>query len=276
MANESSKKFSDELKALRAEFNDIAEKAKKVSAELTSAIYKQEAKELREENDAVVKEFAVPGDLESIGNRDVTVLINRSKDMGHGFKSPAGKTVEAVTKLRRVASFNYDISVSAALFEKGGTKGLNLSDYDRLEKALEKTEANDKAIGAALRDIMIANTPDKATDRARHYVIVTDGSITDSTEYAVQMIEATLLYNKKATFDFITIGAGGGNLSEVELKTSHALAADRVSFHKVEKADDMWDALAGVLKTRIAAAPYVAPKPQPVPPTNTATATPTP
>ena len=119
---------------------------------------------------------------------------------------------------------------------------------------------------------MISNTPDKANERSKHYIIVSDGSITDNVEHAVQMIEATLLYNKKATFDFITVGSTGGNIAEIAQKANHSTVAARVGFHKAEKAEDIWAAVTGVLKNRIAAAPYV--KPAPAAPAPTATPTP--
>lgn len=274
MANEAPKKFSDELRALRAEFNDLAEKTKKTLAALDSAIWKQELKEIREGHDAVVTQFAVPGALESVNNRDVTILIAKSKDMGHGANSNLGQAIDAAAQLLRVTRGNYDLNVSGLTIEGASTRGLNLADSDRLDKAREKTETLEKQLVPALREVMVANTPDKVGDRNKHYIIVTDGNATDSTEHAVQMIEATLLYNKKATFDFITVGAGG-NVGEIAQKTSHALAADRVSFHKVEKAEEIWGALAGALKNRIAASPYVKPAPAPEAPKN-ATATPTP
>lgn len=274
MTNEEPKKFSDELKALRAEFNDLAERTKKTVARLDSAIFKQELLEIRQEHDAVVTEFAVPGDLQSVNNRDVTILINKSKDMGAGFNSPIGQALDAANKLHLVVNHAYDVNVSASTFDTGSTKGIRLGDYDRIEKAREKTESNQKDIVPALRDIMVSNTPDRVNNRAKHYIIIGDGNITDNMETALQMIEATLLYNKKATFDFIDVGGGAGNQAELVFKAAHSTASDRISFHKVEKAEDIWGAVSGVLKARVAALPFV--KPAPVPEAPKATATPAP
>lgn len=66
-----------------------------------------------------------------------------------------------------------------------------------MEKARAKTEANAKEIVPALRDIMIANTPDKEYTRSRHYVIVSDGNTTDSIEAAAKLIEGTLRGSRK-------------------------------------------------------------------------------
>jgi hypothetical protein len=91
------------------------------------------------------------------------------------------------------------------------------------------------------------------------------------------MIEATLLYNKKATFDFIDVGGGSGNLAELAGKAGHSLVVERVGFHKVDKAEDLWGAVSGILKKRVAATPYVKPVPVPAapqPPTTTATSAP--
>lgn len=264
MANEEPRKFSDELKALRAEFNDLAERTKKTVAALDSAISKQLLKESRDAQDAEVVAFAVPGDLASVNGRDVTILINKSKDMGAGFDSTAGKAVDAAYKLHLAAGYPYDVTVSGGQYDNGTPKWLRLGDYERKEKALEKTESNQKDIVPALRDIMINNTPDRVKGRNNHYVIIGDGNFTDSTDTALQMIEATLLYNKKATFDFITVGAGG-NIAALQEKAIHSLGADRIGFTKVEKGDDIWGALTGALKKRVTASPYVAPAPAPAP-----------
>jgi hypothetical protein len=272
MANEEPKKFSEELKALRAEFNDLADKAKKTVARLDSAIFKQELLEIRQEHDKVVTEFAVPGSLESVNNRDISILVNKSKDMGTGLNSPVGQGLDAASRLHLAVNRNYDISVSGGLWDTGSSKSVNLGDNDRLEKARDKTETNNKDLVPTLREIMISNTPDKANERSKHYIIVSGGSITDNVEHAVQMIEATLLYNKKATFDFITVGNAAGNVAEIALKANHSTVAERVGFHKAEKAEDIWATVTGVLKNRVAASPYV--KPAPAAPAPTATPTP--
>lgn len=263
MSNDEPKPFSAELKALRAEFAEVAERTKKAIAQLDSAIWKQEILELHQAQDKVVAEFTPPGDVEAVRARDITLLINKSKDMGAGSKSPVGAAVDAASRLNLAVGKERDVVISAGLWDKGTPKWLRLGDYDRLDKALEKTEANDKELVPALRDIMIGNTPDKVTGRNKHYVIISEGSITDNIEHAVQMIEATLLYNKNATFDFISIGEGKGNLSEAALKTAHSTVSDRISFQAVATADDVWGAVTGALKTRIAAAPYVKPEPAP-------------
>ncbi len=274
MANEKTKKFSEELKALRAEFNDLADKAKKTVARLDSAIFKQELLEIRQEHDMVVTEFAVPGSLESVNNRDISILVNKSKDMGTGLSSPIGQGLDAASRLHLAVSHAYDVSVSGSVWDNGSSKSVHLGDYDRIEKARDKTETNRKDLVPTLREIMISNTPDKANERNKHYIIVSDGSISDNVEHAMQMIEATLLYNKKATFDFITVGNAAGNISEIANKANHSTVAARVGFHKAEKAEDIWGAVSGVLKARIAAAPYV--KPAPAAPVPTATPTPAP
>lgn len=260
MANEEPKPFSSELKALRDEFKEVAERTKQAIAKLDSAIWKQEILELHQANDKVVSEFAPPGDIEAVRARDITLLINKSKDMGDGRKSSVGAAVDVANRLHLVLGKDRDVTLSASLWEKGAPKGLRLGDYDRIDKALEKTEANDKDIVPALRDIMVANTPDKVTDRNKHYVIISDGNATDNLEHAMQMIEATLLYNKHVTFDFVTVGEAQGNLSQLAAKVSDSTVAARVGFHTAKTQDDVWGTVTGVLKDRISASPWVKPE----------------
>lgn len=274
MANDEPKKFSDELKALRAEFAEVAEKSKAAVAHLNTAIFKQEMLELRQEQDKTVAKFAHHGVLESVGNRDVTVLVGKSKDTGHGLDSIVGQGIDAASKLRFAAHSNYDLSVSASTFEAGAAKSVNISDYDRMEKARAKTEANAKEIVPALRDIMIANTPDKEYTRNRHYVIISDGNTTDSIEAAAKLIEGTLRGNPKATFDFINVGADNGNINELAAKVNVADETQRPRIHTIAKADEVWGTFSDVLRERIAASPFV--KPAPVAPAPTPTAQPTP
>ena len=207
-----------------------------------------------------MSEFTPPGDIEAVRSRDITLLINKSKDMGEGRKSTVGAAVDVASRLHLVLGKERDVTLSAGLWEKGAPKWLRLGDYDRIAKALEKTEANDKEIVPALRDVMVANTPDKVSDRNKHYVIVSEGNATDNLEHAMQMIEATLLYNKHVTFDFVTVGEGGGNLSQLAAKVSDSTVAARVGFHTAKTQDDVWGTVTGILKDRISASPWVKPE----------------
>ncbi|HYD19210.1 MAG TPA: hypothetical protein VEF76_12095 [Patescibacteria group bacterium] len=273
MAHDEPKKFSDELKALRAEFAEVAEKSKAAIAHLNSAIFKQELTELRQEQDKTVAAFAHNGSLESVGNRDVTVLVNKSKDMGHGLNSPLGQAIDAAAKLRFAAQGNYDLNVSVQTFEAGASKGVNISDYDRMDKAREKTEANSKEIVPALREITVANTPDKDYVRNRHYVIITDGSVSDNTDAAARLIDATLRGNPKATFDFISVGAGSGNVAEIVSKVQVSDESRRPVIHNVPSHEGIWTTFTNVLRGRIAQSPHA--KPAALPARNQApTATP--
>ena len=275
MANDEPKKFSDELKALRAEFAEVAEKSKAAVAHLTTAIFKQEMLELRQQQDTVVATFAHHGVLESVGNRDVTILVNKSKDMGNGLNSALGQGIDAAARLRLAAHNTYDMGVSASIFEAGASKSVNISDYDRMEKAREKTEANNKELVLSLREIMVSNTPDKEYTRNRHYVIVSDGSITDSVDAAAKLIEGTLRSNPKATFDFINVGANAGNIHELVAKVQVADEAQRPRIHAAEKAEDIWSTFNAALRTRIGETPYVKPAPDaPAAPQPTAQPTP--
>lgn len=274
MATDEPKKFSDELKALRAEFAEVAEKSKAAVAHLNTAIIKQELLEMRQEQDKTVAKFAHHGVLESVGNRDVMVLVGKSKDTGHGLDSIVGQGIDAAAKLRFAAQGNYDLSVSASTFEAGAAKSVNISDYDRMEKARAKTEANAKEIVPALRDIMIANTPDKEYTRNRHYVIISDGNTTDSIEAAAKLIEGTLRGNPKATFDFINVGADNGNIVELVAKVNVADEAQRPRIHDIAKVGDVWGTFINVLHERISETPFM--KSAPVAPAPTPTAQPTP
>ncbi len=262
MANDEPKPLSAELKALRAEFAEVAERSKKALSQLDTAIFKAEMSELKDANNKVLDEFTLPGNRSSIAGHDVVILINKSKDMGEGYNSPIGAAIAAAGKMSAAASGNDGI-VSAALYDTGTANHLRLNDSDRTDKARAKTEKNDKNLFGVVREIMIANTSDKPAARTKHYVIVSDGNATDNLEATAQLIETTLRHNPKVTFDFINIGTNAGNIPTLAGLVNAAAPALAPAVHHAEKADDIWGVLTAVVKARLAqtqAAPQEAPK----------------
>lgn len=248
MANEEQKPLSAELKALRAEFAEVADRSKKAVAQLDTAIFKAEMAELAERNGKVVDEFALPGNRASLDGHDITILINKSKDMGAGFDSNIGAAINATGKMIGAVQ-GRDTVISAALFDTGSARSLRF-DADRLDKAREKTEANNKDLLVAVKDIMVANTPDKVTARHKHYVIITDGSLSANEEATVQMMETTLRHNPKVTFDFINIGEGG-NIANLVGMIHTAASATVPAVHQIADKESIWQTLTGVVKGRL-------------------------
>jgi len=249
MANEEQKPLSAELKALRAEFAEVAERSKKALAQLDTAIFKAEMTELTERNNKVLDEFVLPGNRASLDGHDVVILINKSKDMGAGYDSNIGAAINAAGKMIG-ATQGRDATISAALYDTGSIRGIRF-ESDRLDKAREKTEANNKDLLVAVKDIMVANTPDKVSARHKHYVIISDGNLSGNEEATVQMIETTLRHNPKVTFDFINIGEGG-NIAGLMGMVHAAAPAAAPAVHVAADKEGIWQALTSVVKGRLA------------------------
>ncbi len=250
MANDEQQPLSAQLKALRAEFAEVADRSKKALAQMDTAIFKADMAELKEANNKVLDQFTVPGNRASIAGHDIVILINKSKDMGDGYNSPISAAIEAAAKMSAAANGN-DGVVTAALYDAGTANHLRLTDSDRTDKARAKTDKNDKNLFGITREIMIANTSDKPAARTKHYVIISDGNATDSLEATAQLIETTLRHNPKVTFDFINIGTAAGNIPTLAGMVNAAAPALAPAVHHVEKSEDLWSALTAVVKTRL-------------------------
>lgn len=257
MSDEPKKPLSAELRAIRDEYNDIAKRIKDATSRLDRAIWEVEAKERRAELDKTLDEF-VPHNYGALKGHDVSFLINKSKDMGDGYNSRIGAAVDAAFKVH-VAVGCHDTKVGIALWDTS-TSHLRI-DADRLDKAREKTANNAKDLLPVVKDIMISNTPDKQGDRQKHYVIISDGNVTDNPDFSVQMIETAMKMNPRVTFDFISFGPG--SINDLAAKVNAPTDAQKPGIYTVEKPEDLNATVMSVLAQRFAA-PAPAPKPEPV------------
>lgn len=250
---EEPKPLSSELRSLREQFTQLAESSKKAIGQLDQAIFKAETAERRAANDAVLEEFT-PGKKTAIAGHDFSILVNKSQDMGAGYDSPIGATLSAVLKMT-VAAGGYDTVISAATWDAGAPKHLNLGRGDALDKARDKSTTNQQDLLGTAKEIMIANTPDKPSARTKHYIVVSRGSVSDNVEHTVQMIETTLRMNPKATFDFINIDGAGGNIEKLVRLIDVPAGAKAPAVHDAKSAADIWPVLTAVVKNRLAETP---------------------
>lgn len=248
--SEEPKTLSEKLRAVRDEFNDIAARAKAAASKLESAMWEAQSAELRAKMDKVLDQFIPTVDKSSLKGHDIVFLINKSQDMGEGLLSPIGAAISVASSLSSATS-GHDTKVSALLWEGGAyTKGLSLTDFDRQDKAREKTNSNTKDLLPAVKEIMVANTPDKQDDRKKHYIIISPGNITDNLDYSAQMMNTAMQMNPRVTFDFVSFGDGNGNVKDLVAKLTPPDAAQNAGSVLVQKHEDLNAAIMGVLTTR--------------------------
>lgn len=246
MADEQ-KPLSEKLRALRDEFNDLATRAKNTVAHLDSAIAEAKSAEIRADLDRVLDQFIPTVDKSALKGHDIVFLVNKSQDMGEGIFSPIGAALTTASSLS-AATGGHDAKVSALTWEgAGSTRGVNLSDFSRIEKAYEKSRDNAQNLLPAVKEIMIGNTPDKQDDRQKHYIIVSPGKLSDDLDHSAQMIATAMQMNPRITFDFISFGAG--NVDELISKVG--APEDRKPAHQfVAKHEDLKGAVMSILSSR--------------------------
>ncbi|MEZ0261510.1 MAG: hypothetical protein ACAH80_10905, partial [Alphaproteobacteria bacterium] len=90
-------------------------------------------------------------------------------------------------------------------------------------------------------------TPDKTTDRQKHYVIISDGKATDNIDVTAQMLTAAMALNPRITVDFINVGllAGDGNIKDLAAKLNAPV-------YNVAKHEEVHGAMMAVLTKRFA------------------------
>jgi len=74
--------------------------------------------------------------------------------------------VAVVSDGRHDTKYRHCCGKPAAHEERGA------DDFERQEKAREKTNNNAKDLLPAMKDIMVNNTPDKQDGRSKHYIII--------------------------------------------------------------------------------------------------------
>lgn len=255
------KPMSEKLEALAAEFNDLAARSKAAAAKLQSAAFEAKSAEIRAELDKVLDQFIPTVDKSALKGHDIVFLINKSQDMGAGFASPLGAAIEIARSLNS-ATGGHDTAVSAGLWETGNnTKWVNLSDSDRMEKAREKSNSNGKELLSVTKDIMIGNTPDKQGERKKHYIVISAGSVSDNLDHSAQMLNTAMQMNPRVTVDFISFGAGDGNIKDLAAKLTPPTEAQKSGVYNVAKPEDLHGAVMSVLTGRFAGVAPETPRP---------------
>ena len=255
------KSLSEKLEALVAEFNDLAARSKAAAARVQSAAYEAKSAEIRADLNKVLDQFIPTVDKSALKGHDIVFLINKSEDMGEGYASPIGAAIEIARSLNS-ATNGHDTAVSAGLWEAGNnTKWVNLNDFDRMEKAREKTKTNGKEFLPVAKDIMIGNTPDKQTERKKHYIVVSTGSVSDNLDHTAQMLNTAMQMNPRVTVDFISFGTGEGNIKDLAAKLTPPSDAQKSGVYNVAKPEDLHGAVMSVLTGRFAGLAPEAPKP---------------
>lgn len=253
--SEEPKKLSEKLRAVRDEFNDLAAKSKAAAARLDTAIWEAQSAEMRADLDKVLDQFVPTVDKSSLKGRDIIFLINKSQDMGEGLASPIGAALGVASTLSSATS-GHDVKVGALLWEAGSyTKAVALNDYDRIDKAREKTKSNGKDLLPAVREIMVSNTPDKQDGRQKHFIVVSTGSVTDNIDHSAEMINTAMKLNPRITFDFLSFGNGEGNMKDLIAKLTPSSEAQAPANLMVRQPEDLNGIVMGLLKTRISHAP---------------------
>jgi hypothetical protein len=239
------KPYSAELRAVRDQFNEIAKNAQETAKKLDSLIWKAEAAERRAEHDKVLDQF-VDRRHELLAGHDVTFYIAKTAGMGEGYNSPVGAAIDTAQKLVFAIETSHGAGISASLYDNG-IKGLRLMDSDKLDKARDKTTNETHDLQPIAKEILVSNTPDKATERQKHYVIISDGKATDNVDVTAQMLTAAMALNPRITVDFINVGAtaGEGNIKDLAAKLNAPV-------HNVAKHEDVHGAMMAVLTKRFA------------------------
>jgi hypothetical protein len=248
--SEEPKTLSEKLRAARDEFNDLATKAKAAAGKLESAMWEAQVSELRAKMDKVLDQFIPTVDKSPLKGHDIVFLINKSQDMGQDLQSPIGSAISVASTLYSAVS-GHDTKVSALLWEGGAyTKAVALNDFDRQDKARDKTNNNAKDLLPAMKEIMVANTPDKQDGRKKHFIIISPGTITDNLDHSAQMINTAMQLNPRITFDFITVGTAAGNVTDLIAKMTPP-SADRAAGYLIAAThEDINGAVMSVLKSR--------------------------
>lgn len=241
--SEEPKPYSAELRAVRDEFNDIAKRAQETVKKLDSLIWKAEAAELRAKHDKVLDQF-VARDYERLKGHDVSIYISKTPAMGQGYNSPLGAAIGVAADINFALDSSHGASVSVATYE-GPTRSVRLSNADGLDKARDKTTNEVRDLQPVAKEILVSNTPDKATDRQKHYIIISDGKATDNIDVTAQMLTAAQALNPRITIDFINIGekAAEGNIKDLAAKLNAPV-------YNVAKHEEVQGAMITVLKAR--------------------------
>ena len=243
--SEEPKPYSAELRAVRDQFNEIAKNALETTKKLDALIWKAEAAERRAGHDKVLDQF-VDRRYELLQGHDITFYIAKTAGMGEGYNSPVGAAIDTAQKLVFAIDSSHGAGISASLYDTG-IKGLRLMDSDKLDKARDKTTNETHDLQPIAKEILVSNTPDKATERQKHYVIISDGKATDNVDVTAQMLTAAMALNPRITVDFINVGqlAGDGNIKDLAAKLNAPV-------YNVAKHEDVHGAMMAVLTKRFA------------------------
>lgn len=249
-----------QLKTLQAEFNEIsrefADKAKLLAPQIAAA----EAAARKDENLKLLKTFSPNGAVDFDG-RDVTVYINRSADMGTGFAGFAGQAVRSLMGVRTATEDCTNSRITGNFWSAGTPNGIKIGDIGSIDGLLSKPAAGTaKDILPVAKEILNNNTPDRAGDKPRHYIILLPATLSDDVVFARQLFDAAQNLNPKATFDYVVCGGVEADAYATAKKLCPTASPTRDAI-VVSKSDDIASVITSILKQRVETSP-VAKKPE--------------
>jgi hypothetical protein len=254
--------LSERIETLSKQFGEVAAQIRDASSGLATVALHQRMEEFRVHQNQLLKRYV--DDLSAVNGHDVIFLLNRSKPMGEGYHSALAAGARAATDLYIASGTGQgrDLSVSLYTWDKD-SRGYGFGGNSNIEKIYDKAGSEEAAFAPLVRDILSASTPDKLSGRPRHYVVISSGAVTDSVENSVQMLASAMTFDPRLTVDFVTVGAGEGNIRDLRAQLAAAAPGREPGLYTAEKPDDIQSAVIRALKTRLKALPAAVEPPPP-------------
>jgi len=250
-----------DLRKLREEFvkaqADTLKKLEEVDKQI-SVIERAQAEERRK---AAVGQIVPNGDEAALGNREITFLINNTKEGGHGPESQLGEAVIAAYRIYSLAkeAKAKDVSVGVTFWGGRFTDGMKL-DTQFGSKAYNTNGASKNwDFLPAAKKVLQDNTPDALTDKAKNYVVIGDGSVSGGIDNAVAILEAAAKFNPKATFDFVVVNAKDTEMDKLVNKWSEMASGQKPNIVKVGTPKEISGVVLKIIKARVSGDVYAAP-----------------
>lgn len=195
-----------QLKKQHGEYRQIAAEFADKASKLEPHIACLEEKARKKQKEALLKDISAGG-AAAFENRDVVFLINRSAAMGEGFAGFAGSAVLAAMELHDAAQLCDNAKISASFWGSGSSVAVKFGDFGAIDALVSKTApATATDILPVAKEILTANTPDRADGRPRHYIIVAPVEMATDRVAAKKIMEAVLAFNPAATIDVVLCG----------------------------------------------------------------------
>lgn len=241
-----------ELRELRTYFAAEAAKANEKVAGVDKLIAEAEQAEREAAREAALSVYLPEEGKGALNGHDFVFMANNTKEGGRGPDSLLGAQVAAAHKLHTALC---GMGITSATVKQQFWGGNSLGNTMDLNSRFGASAYNDSHSEAhkllpAAKYILNACTPDQATDRATHYVLLGGGDIAEDVEVVANVLEAAAKLNPKATFDIVVCS----NKSITGLENlAHALQSHGVKagLTKVFAPKQIDEAVAGLVKSRL-------------------------